>query len=125
MFERMLSNNLPFSEAIHNKVELPEHDTNLWRSAIEFLKTKEFIPYFKEPVPGEGGNVVRPGSNTLDIHLCIVDQEGKIVVAAPSEAITGTEALSDATYEILKGLVLLFCMADKYGWDALMNICVE
>ena len=73
MFERMLSNNLPFSEAIHNKVELPEHDTNLWRSAIEFLKTKEFIPYFKEPVPGEGGNVVRPGSNTLDIHLCIVD----------------------------------------------------
>ena len=124
-FEQMFAARFTFRESIENKVLLPEDDPELWRKALEFLRTGKFFPYFKAGGPDDTRAFNPFSTPSLDVALVVSDWQGNLSTWDSSAHPFGVDTLSEGTYEMLEDVVLLFRLAEKYFWHDLMEVCVD
>lgn len=123
-----------FLEGQNNKVMLPEDDTRLWKLAMDLLDTDDFCPRLKHSKvqcglrrgpPPHGTYGPRSGRcQTLDVPLHIVDCNGKRILFQHTDIRIGKWTTTELIHLLFDQMVRLFCMAEKYRWTELMDICM-
>ena len=124
-FQSMFAWPPSFEEALQNKVILPEDDFRSWQKAVEFLRSKDFMPYFdvnqsqKQPLIG------KMAATKLKTPLFVVNCQDKVIRLDPGEIANGDASLADVTHTMLEGVLLVLRLADKYDWSDLMHVCLD
>ena len=113
-----------WKEGKDNRIELPEDDPALWKMAVDFIMTNDFLPHI---VPTSSCNIGDPLCHypMFDPPVQVMGADNVTVDFTMADDRFGDWEYPDTTLEILENLVAIFCLANKYLWLGLLATCIE